>query len=90
MEPTGLDFSSPPDEPDQAQKTPSEGLKKRLETVKTGILGEPGKSVQLDEYRGTVFAGELLLPSDYDEVIDVVQGCRNSQSRLHRHVASTL
>ncbi|RYN18317.1 hypothetical protein AA0112_g11601 [Alternaria arborescens] len=50
-EASGQEFSSPPNEPDQAQRQPNEGLKKRLELVKDGILGEPGKKVKFDEYR---------------------------------------
>ncbi|KAG9189152.1 hypothetical protein G6011_06020 [Alternaria panax] len=44
-------FSSPPDEPNQAQRQPNQGLKERLDLVKDGILGEPGKNVEFDEYR---------------------------------------
>ena len=44
-------FSSPPNEPGQAQRQPSEALKQRLELVKNGLLGEPGKNVNFDEYR---------------------------------------
>ncbi|KAI4656560.1 uncharacterized protein J4E78_006449 [Alternaria triticimaculans] len=50
-EASGQEFSSPPNEPGQAQKQPNEALKQRLELVKNGILGEPGKNVKFDEYR---------------------------------------
>jgi sarcosine oxidase / L-pipecolate oxidase len=47
-EASGQSFSMPPDEPDQAQRAPSEGLKAMLEVVKKGILGEKAKDTQLD------------------------------------------
>ncbi|KAI4647189.1 uncharacterized protein J4E79_010340 [Alternaria viburni] len=50
-EASGQEFSSPPNEPGQAQRQPNEALKQRLELVKNGILGEPGKNVKFDEYR---------------------------------------
>ncbi|CAN9079450.1 unnamed protein product [Alternaria alternata] len=50
-EASGQEFSSPPSEPNQAQRRPNGGLKKRLDLVKDGILGEPGKEVKFDEYR---------------------------------------
>jgi sarcosine oxidase/L-pipecolate oxidase len=50
-EASGQEFSSPPDEPGQAQKQPNEGLKKRFDFVKNGILCEPRKDVKFDEYR---------------------------------------
>ena len=49
-EASGQSFSMPPDEPDQAQRSPNEGLKARLDTVK-GILGAKSKDIQLDSYR---------------------------------------
>jgi len=51
QEASGQEFSSPPNEPGQAQKQPNQSLKQRLELVKDGILGEPGKDVKFDEYR---------------------------------------
>lgn len=50
-EASGQEFSSPPSEPNQAQRRPNEGRKKRLDLVKDGILGEPGKEVKFDEHR---------------------------------------
>jgi len=50
-EASGQEFSSPPNEPGQAQRQPNEALKQRLDLVKDGILGEPGKDVKFDEYR---------------------------------------
>ncbi|KAI4925216.1 hypothetical protein J4E85_007093 [Alternaria conjuncta] len=50
-EASGQEFSSPPNEPGQAQRQPNEALKQRLELVKNGILGEPGKDIKFDKYR---------------------------------------
>jgi len=50
-EASGQEFSSPPNEPGQAQRQPNEALKQPLELVKNGILGEPAKDVKFDEYR---------------------------------------
>jgi len=50
-EASGQSFSTPPNEPGQAQKTPNEGLKKRLDIVKKGILGDRGAKLKFDDYR---------------------------------------
>ncbi|KUJ09367.1 sarcosine oxidase-like protein [Mollisia scopiformis] len=44
-------FSMPPDESDEAQRSPSTGLKARLDIVRKGILGPKADKVVIDECR---------------------------------------
>jgi sarcosine oxidase/L-pipecolate oxidase len=48
---SGQTFSTPPNEPGEAQRSPDAGLKARLEIVKKGILGPKAADVAIDEYR---------------------------------------
>lgn len=50
-EASGQLISMPPDQSDQGQWSPSEGLKARLETVIKGLLGAKSKDVHIDSYR---------------------------------------
>lgn len=50
-EASGQLFSMPPDEPDQAQRSPTEGLKARLEMSIKGLIGEKAKIMRVDTYR---------------------------------------
>lgn len=65
-EASGQEFSSPPDEPGQAQKQPNKGLEKRLELVENGILGAPGNDVKFDEYHICWWA---VSPNRYNKLI---------------------
>lgn len=61
-EASGQFFSIPPDTRDQDQRTPTQGLIDRLETVKRGILGvEAADKVKIDEYRVCWYAHPSLL-----------------------------
>jgi len=44
-------ISMPPSEPGEAQRSPSAGLKARLDTVKRGILGPKAHDLVIDDYR---------------------------------------
>jgi sarcosine oxidase / L-pipecolate oxidase len=50
-EASGQLISMPPDQPDQAQRSPSEGLKARLDVVTRGLLGERSKNIRFNTYR---------------------------------------
>lgn len=48
---SGQSFSTPPDEAGEAQRSPSAGLKAKLEIVKKGILGPKHEETAIHEYR---------------------------------------
>jgi len=50
-EASGQLISMPPDEPDQAQRSPTEWLKAQLGKTITGLIGEKAKNISVDTYR---------------------------------------